>query len=186
MFETPTYLKGQLLLDSGQLGESFFKRSVVLICQHDADGAFGLILNRTSGNSLGEMLLSDIPEGFKTETLYIGGPVQLSALSYLVSDEFLPAGSVMPNLDLGHSIETLIEMSQSFSHTRKLRMFAGYAGWTAGQLEGEMKRKAWLTHPATLDLVFAEKPETLWKTILKNKGGKYRLLADMPEDLSSN
>jgi putative transcriptional regulator len=186
MLQTPTYLKGQLLLDSGQLGESYFKRSVVLICQHDADGAFGLILNRTSGNSLGETLLSDIPEVFKSEKLYIGGPVQLSALSYLVSDQFLPAGSVLPNLDLGHSIENLIEISQSFSSSRKLRMFAGYAGWSPGQLEGEMKRNAWLTHPASIDLVFDENPESLWKTILKNKGGKYRLLADMPEDLSSN
>jgi len=186
MIHPPTYLKGQLLLDSGALGESFFKRSVVLICQHDAEGAFGLILNRASGNTLGQVLLADIPTHFKEQPLYVGGPVQLSTLSYLLTDSFLPAASVMPNLDLGHSLEVLTEMGESFSHTRKVRMFAGYAGWSAGQLEGEMQRKAWLTHPATLELVFGDNPEKLWHDILVQKGGKYRLLAEMPDDLSLN
>ena len=60
------------------------------------------------------------------------------------------------------------------------------AGWSPGQLEDEMKRKAWLTHPASLDLVFNTKPEELWKSVLQQKGWKYRLLAEMPEDLSMN
>jgi putative transcriptional regulator len=186
MTELPTYLKGQLLLDSGSLGESFFKRTVVLVCQHDAEGAFGLVLNRSSGNKLGEMLLSDLPEQFREQPLYVGGPVQLSALSYLYSDEFLPAANVLPNLDLGHSLETLIEMGESYSPTRRVRMFAGYAGWGAGQLEDEMKRKAWLTHPASLDLVFETSTEHLWRNILQQKGDRYRLLASMPENLRLN
>src|ERR1700742_101969 len=108
------YLKGQLLLDSGQLNGSFFQRTVVLICQHDAEGAFGLVLNRTSGNKLGEMIIADVPEPLKEQPLYLGGPVQLSALSFLHSDSFLTEASVMPNLDLGHSLESLVELSSSF------------------------------------------------------------------------
>jgi putative transcriptional regulator len=65
-------------------------------------------------------------------------------------------------------------------------MFAGYAGWSPGQLEDEMKRNAWLSHPASLDLIFETKPEKLWEKILRSKGGKYLLLAQMPEDLSRN
>ena len=65
-------------------------------------------------------------------------------------------------------------------------MFAGYAGWSAGQLEDEMKRKAWLVHPASLDLVFDADPAALWKVILRKKGLRYRLLAEMPEDISLN
>jgi putative transcriptional regulator len=65
-------------------------------------------------------------------------------------------------------------------------MFAGYAGWSPGQLENEMKHKAWLTHPASLELVFDTAPEQLWQVILRRKGGKYRLLAQSPEDLSLN
>ncbi len=186
MIETAKYLRGQLLLDSGQLNGSFFQRTVVLICQHDAEGAFGLVLNRASGNKLGEMLVADVPSELKEQPLYLGGPVQLSALSFLHSDNFLPDANVMPNLDLGHSLDSLVELGESFSPTKKIKMFAGYAGWSPGQLEDEMKRSAWVTHPATLDLVFDTDPENLWQTILRQKGLKYRLLANMPEDLSLN
>ena len=186
MVETSKYLKGQLLLDSGQLSGSFFQRTVILICQHDAEGAFGLVLNRASGNNLGEMIVADVPDQLKEQPLYLGGPVQLSALSYLHSDDFLPEASVMPNLDLGHSLDSLVELGESFSATKKVKMFAGYAGWSPGQLEDEMKRQAWVTHPATLDLVFDAAPGKLWSAILRQKGLKYRLLADMPEDVSLN
>src|ERR1700761_7017623 len=124
------FLKGQLLLDSGQLRGSFFQRTVVLICQHNAEGAFGLVLNRSSGNKLGEMLVADVPDLLKEQPLFLGGPVQVSALSFLHSDNFLPDASVMPNLELGHSLETLVEIGESYSSTKKVRMFAGYAGWS--------------------------------------------------------
>ena len=180
------YLKGQLLLDSGQLSGSFFQHKVVLVCQHDAEGAFGLVLNHSSGNKISEFLDVNVPDTIKEQLLYLGGPVQLTALSYLHTDSFLPEASVLPNLDLGHSLESLVDLGESFSPTKRLRLFAGYAGWSPGQLEQEMKREAWLTYPASLDLVFNTEPNQLWKTVLRAKGAKYRLLAEMPEDLSSN
>ena len=186
MPEKKTYLKGQLLLDSGQLQGSFFARTVVLICQHDAEGAFGLVLNHASGETVGEKIVANLPEALKGCPLYLGGPVQPSALSFLHSDTFLADANVMPNLSLGHSIDTLIELGESLSPTRKLKMFAGYAGWSGGQLEGEMKRKAWLTYPTSLELVFDSPPEQLWQEILRRKGGQYRILAQSPDDLSSN
>jgi putative transcriptional regulator len=179
-------LKGQLLLDSGQLGGSIFHRSVVLICQHDAQGAFGLILTNPSENKVGDALVADLPDTIKELPLFIGGPVQTSALSYLHSDVYLPDANVMTGLTLGHSVEELVDIGQGYSPTRKLRLFAGYAGWSPGQLEGEMKRKSWLTHPATLDLVFRENPTNLWSEILKKKGWQYKLLSEGPEDLSHN
>jgi putative transcriptional regulator len=179
-------LKGQLLLDSGSLSGSFFQRTVVLVCQHDDQGAFGLVLNRTSGNQLGEMVVADLPEQLKAQPLFVGGPVQLSALSYLHSDDFLPGASVMPNLDLGHSLDSLVEIGESFSPTKRVKAFAGYAGWSPGQLEEEMKKEAWLTHPASLELVFHADPAKLWQFILRQKGLKYRLLAEMPDDVSLN
>lgn len=186
MAEKDTFLKGQLLLDSGQLSGSFFQHTVVLICQHDAEGAFGLVLNRAMGKSVSDMIVADLPEALKECSLYLGGPVQPSALSFLHSDALLPDANVMPNLSLSHSIDELVELGEAFSPTRKLKMFAGYAGWSPGQLENEMKHKAWLTHPASLELVFDTAPEQLWQGILRLKGGKYRLLAQSPEDLSSN
>src|SRR6516165_10535753 len=124
MAEDEKFLKGQLLLDSGQLRGSFFQRTVVLICQHDAEGAFGLVLNRATGNNVGEMIVADLPDTLKSNPLYLGGPVQPSALSFLHTDAFIPEANVLPNLSLGHSLDTLIELGESFSPTRRVRMFA--------------------------------------------------------------
>ena len=186
MSETQKFLKGQLLLDSGQLRGSFFQRTVVLICQHDAQGAFGLVLNRNSGTNVGDTIVADLPDTLKSCPLYLGGPVQPSALSFLVSDSFIPDANVLPNLSLGHSLDSLMEIGESFSTGQKIKLFAGYAGWSPGQLEDEMKRKAWLIHPASLELVFDTSPEQLWQSILRQKGWKYKLLSQMPEDLSLN
>jgi putative transcriptional regulator len=179
-------LKGRLLLDGGRLHGSFFHRTVVLICEHDREGSFGLVLNRRSEGQLGELLDAEVPEPLRGHPVFVGGPVQPSALSYLHTDAFLLEANVLPNLNLGHSIESLIEVAGSESATRQVRVFAGYAGWSPGQLDDEMKREAWLVHPATTELVFCPNPETLWATILRTKGWPYRLLAEAPEDLSSN
>jgi putative transcriptional regulator len=179
-------LKGQLLLDSGQLRGSFFHRSVVLVCHHDSDGAFGLVLSQPTKNKVGDVVVADMPATLKEELLFIGGPVQTNALTYLHTDSYLPEGNVIPNLSMGHSLDDLQEISENFSPTKQIRCFAGYAGWGGGQLESEMERKAWVLHPASLDLVFSNRPRDLWKGILKGKGWQYRLLADSPEDISFN
>src|SRR5205807_8759345 len=95
MPESEQFLKGQLLLDSGQLRGSFFQRTVVLICQHDAEGAFGLVLNRAAGSNIGETIVADLPDALKTNPLYLGGPVQPSALSFLHTDSFIPDANVI-------------------------------------------------------------------------------------------
>jgi putative transcriptional regulator len=187
MADKAKFLQGRLLLDSGQLGGSFFQRTVVLICQHNAEGAFGLVLNRALGKTAGEVIVADLPETLKESPLFLGGPVQPSALSYLHTDTFIPDADVMPNLALGHSLDDLLEIGESFSPAKKVRLFAGYAGWSAGQLEKEMKRKSWLTFPASLQLVFETPPELLWEKILNAQGGwKNKLLSQMPDDLSFN
>jgi putative transcriptional regulator len=182
----PKYLKGQLLLDSGQLTGSFFARTVILICQHDAEGAFGLVLNRPTGTKVGDALVADLPDTFKDLPLFLGGPVQPTALSYLHAESFLPEANVMANLSLGHSLDELQDLGESFATDKKVRLFAGYSGWSAGQLENEMKRKAWLTHPASLDLVFAADMNGLWAKLMRQKGWKNQLLAEIPDDPSLN
>lgn len=180
-------LKGQLLLDGGKLKGSAFHRSVVLICQHDTEGAFGLILNRPSENTLGDVFPGSLPDALKSEVLFGGGPVQPAAMSYLHSDAYLPASGVIENLEVGHNLEQLVEIGESWSPTKQLRVFAGYAGWAPGQLDDEMRRDAWLTHPATIDLVFHMPPESLWKHVLKLRPNwKERLLADSPDDMAAN
>ena len=89
------FLKGQFLLDSGQLAGSFFQRTVVLICQHDAEGAFGLVLNRATDKKVGDVLVADLPAPLKDAPLYLGGPVQPAAMSFLHSDSFIPDANVV-------------------------------------------------------------------------------------------
>jgi putative transcriptional regulator len=178
-------MKGYLLLDGGKLAGSLFHRSVVLICEHNAEGAFGLILNKVSDNKVGEALSVTLPEKLKKQKLLLGGPVQPAALSFLHTDTFVPHANVMLGLNLGHSVDALQEIGESYSTTQQVKVFAGYSGWSPGQLEQELKRGSWLTHPATLELVFSN-PRQLWNKILAEKGPLYRLLADAPEDLSWN
>jgi putative transcriptional regulator len=186
MADAPKNLKGQLLLDGGKLQGSFFHRTVVLVCEHNAEGALGLVLNRNSGNKVGEMIVADLPEELKEQALFLGGPVQPAALSFLHSDNFIPDANVITNLSINHSLEALVDLGESFSSTQKVKIFAGYSGWSPGQLEEEMKRGAWLVHPASVDLVFKTEPKNLWQTILDKKGWQYKLMSQSPEDLSWN
>lgn len=179
-------LRGQLLLDAGGLHGSWFHRTVVLVCSHDAEGAFGLVLNKPAGHPVGEAIVADLPDTLRELPLLVGGPVQPAALSFLHGDNYLPDASVLENVDLGHDLDDLVDLGESFSSTRRLAVFAGYAGWSAGQLDDELRREAWLTHPATPELIFETDPAQLWRAILRTKGWRYRLLADAPDDPSLN
>ena len=99
--------------------------------------------------------------------------------SFDFQEQFLPFRRAL-------HLDDLVELGESFSTTQQVRIFAGYAGWSPGQLDEELKRDAWLTHPSSIDLVFNTKPDDLWQMILRQKGWKYRLLSQTPEDLSWN
>jgi len=133
------------------------------------------------------MIVADLPEALKGCPLYQGGPVQPSALSFLALRQLPlrgqcdaePESGPFAGCPGGH--RRLVFSDAKDQDIRGL-MPAG----VRGQLEDEMKRKAWLTHPASLELVFRHPPEQLWQTILRQKGWKYSLLAQMPEDPSLN
>jgi putative transcriptional regulator len=172
-------LKGQLLLDGGKLAGSEFHRTVVLVCEHNAEGAFGLVLNRPSPVKVSDALAKP-PPGLDDLPLFIGGPVEARFLSVLLNDED-SNDSILPGLRMVHTLEDLRGTVAS-----KVKFLAGYAGWSPGQLDGELKRAAWLTHPATVGVVFDPEPATLWKRIVRTKGTAYRLLAEAPDDISRN
>ncbi|MBM3847565.1 MAG: YqgE/AlgH family protein [Verrucomicrobia bacterium] len=187
MGKHPASLKAQFLLDGGSSQASCFNRTVVLICQHDSTGAFGLVLNRPTEALIKHALPGSIPAALQDFTLFDGGPVQPQALSFLWSDPVQPEANVLPNLSLGHELDELMDLAADGLVTRKLKVFAGYAGWSPGQLEDEMKRKAWITHPASLDWVFNHSDSSrLWADIISKKGWQYKLMASGPEDPSVN
>lgn len=181
-------LRGSLILDGGQLSGSYFHRTVVLVCQHDAKGAFGLVLNRVDDRRLGRVLDVEVPERLAGLPLHEGGPVQPTALSYLLAEPVsAPVSNVMDVIRLGHDVDGLVALEADWKDGRRLRAFAGYAGWAPGQLDDEMRRESWLVHPATLEWVFDVDPSRLWREILRSRAAwQERLLADSPDDLNWN
>ncbi|GEM_PF-82510 len=179
-------LKGQLLLDGGMLTGSFFHRTVVFVCQHNDEGAFGLILNRRMEHTIQELSTEIVPEKLEKTPIYVGGPVQPGALSFLITDSYLDDEEIIPNVAMGHSFDRLVELCNNYSPQRDIRIYSGYSGWSPGQLEAEIKRGSWTIHPANKKLVFDHEPGDLWRHIMYQKGWEERLFADSPDDLSDN
>jgi putative transcriptional regulator len=178
-------LSGQLLLASPALMDPNFRRAVVLIGVHSEEGAMGVVLNRPSEVTVGEAVpaLEQVLE--EREPVYVGGPVQPSSIVFLA--EFLdpsPAGLlVLGRIGFPAPDADIDELTEA---TARRRVFAGYAGWSEGQLDAEVNQGDWIAHSAVPDDVFTEAPEELWSNVLTRKGGSYALVARMPPDPSVN
>jgi putative transcriptional regulator len=171
-------LKGQLLIAAPSLFD-YFRRTVVLVLEHSPEGAMGVVLNRESETRVVDAVpvLADLatPE----QLVHVGGPVSPESVVALGDfDDIGDAGTHVVG-----SLGTLDPDSGNAS-LRRLCVYAGYAGWAAGQLDGELEQEAWLVMPAHPDDPFAD--GDIWSEALRRKGGSYRLLATMPADPSLN
>jgi putative transcriptional regulator len=178
-------LKGQLLLASPALFDPNFRRTVVLVTEHNDEGAAGLVLNRRSETAVAAAVPDLAPLVPEEDLVYVGGPVQQSAV--LVLAEFDdPGDAAMLVIDDVGFVPGDGDFDLLAGATRRVRVFAGYAGWGAGQLEAELEESSWIVEAAGgLDL-FPEPETDLWSTVLNGKGGVYRVVALMPEDPSRN
>jgi putative transcriptional regulator len=177
-------LEGNLLIASPSLLDPNFKRTVVLITEHNEDGAAGLVINRPSPSPVSELVPQLEPLVDDGEQVWIGGPVQTDAV--LVLGEFVDPDEAAVPLFGSLGFPALDDPDEVVPVTTRRRVFAGYAGWEAGQLEGELERDDWILEPALADDAFTEAPEDLWSDVLRRKGGVYELVARMPEDPSVN
>ncbi|TML12308.1 MAG: YqgE/AlgH family protein [Actinobacteria bacterium] len=177
-------LEGQLLVASPSLQDPNFRRAVVLVTEHSEEGAAGLVLNRPSPSPVAEIVpqLEELVDD--GEQVWFGGPVQTNAV--LVLGEFVdPLDAAVPLFgSLG--FPALDEPEDVIPVTTRRRVFAGYAGWGAGQLESELERDDWILEDASNDDAFTESPDELWADVLRRKGGIYELVSRMPEDPSVN
>lgn len=180
-----TSLRGKLLIASPALVDPNFARSVVLIAEHNDDGAMGLVLNRPSDAevdvAVGE-LGGIVAPG---DLVYEGGPVQTSAVMVLAefNDPRSAAAVILGDVGFLPSQGDPEELADGL---RRTRVFAGHSGWGPGQLDAELDEGSWLLVPAKIDDVFAPDPDELWSEALQRKGGAYALLARIPEDPSVN
>jgi putative transcriptional regulator len=171
-------LRGRLLIAAPSLYD-YFRRTVVLVIEHNEDGAMGVVLNRISEALVGDVVpaLAELAED--DELVRVGGPVAPDAVVALgeFGDPTEAGASVIGSLGT-------LDPDRDNGSLVRMRVYAGYAGWGAGQLDGEVEEGAWIVEPASPEDPFCE--DDIWSEALKRKGGGYRLLATMPADPSLN
>ena len=175
-------LQGSLLIAAPQLLDPNFRRTVVLVADHGEDGAMGVILNRPSGMTVADAAPDLEPLVGADAPIFAGGPVQPTSgvvLAEVAEADEPVFGDVVLVPGLG-------ELADVIDGAGSVRVFAGYAGWGPGQLDGELEREDGILEPARPSDVFSEAPDGLWAEVLERKGGQFALLARMPEDPSQN
>jgi putative transcriptional regulator len=177
-------LKGELLLAGGGLLDLNFRQTVVLIAEHNDDGAVGVVLNRAASTPLSEAVpeLTALPG--TDDRLFVGGPVAPDNAVILAQFEHPDAADEIIFEDIG--IHSPIDTPPVDPVVIRARVFAGYSGWGPGQLEAEMSSDAWLHTPAHVSDVFCGDPDELWREVIERMGPGYAMLRQMPFDPSAN
>ena len=184
----PGELKGKLLVAAPALVDPNFFRTVVLVVEHNVEGAAGVVLNRPSDTSLVESPLDAWEEVAADPPLvFVGGPVSPGAAVCLARATphaephgWQPVIGGLGVLDLGR------DLSDVRSDLDRVRVFAGYAGWGSGQLEHEIAEGAWYVLDADPEDALSSQPGGLWRFVLKRQGGKLALVANFPADPNMN
>ena len=177
-------LRGQLLVAGPGLLEPTFRRTVVLVGEHNEEGALGVVLNRPTPAAVEEAAPPLAGLVGANERLFVGGPVQPEGAVVIAEFDFPDAAGLVVFDSIGFLVGD-VDL-EALAGVRRARVFAGHAGWGAGQLEAEIEMSAWILEPALPEDVFAEEPEGLWTSVLRRKGGRFAMLAMMPVDPSLN
>jgi putative transcriptional regulator len=178
--------KGKILISEPFLPDTFFNRSVVYLTDHDAKGSVGFILNKKL-----DIKISDAVTGFDgwNENLNMGGPVSPDTLHYLHSLGTKVPKSVRVEGDIywGGDIEVIKQMIRMGSvEPAQIRFFLGYSGWSAGQLEREIRENSWVIAKVRSEIIMSSRGVDSWKRLLRSFKNKYRMWADFPESPEMN
>ncbi|HET7476617.1 MAG TPA: YqgE/AlgH family protein [Dermatophilaceae bacterium] len=175
---------GRLLVATPILGDPNFDRTVVVLLEHSAEGAVGLVLNRPSDTEVAEPLPEWDGVAVTPSVIFVGGPVAQTAVIGLGrcggADGWQPLVGGVGIVDLGHG------PAPDGPPVEALRLFAGYAGWGAGQLEAEIDAGAWWVVDAAPGDVLSPDPEGLWSAVLRRQRGRLAMHAWYPDDPSAN
>jgi len=187
-------LAGRLLVATPLLEEPTFARTVVFVCSHNEDGAFGLVLNRPLGEPIALHLPDWDSRAVEPAVFFAGGPVQRHIVMGLGRDrDIVDAGwwtRVTPEIgliDLRYAPNEQLRRRDGMIEA--VRLFVGYAGWGGGQLEGEIAQQAWFVLDVRPSDVFAAQPETMWADVLRRQRGTkrdLRVFANYPRELRWN
>ena len=184
---TLSVLSGQVLIATPSLNQSEFDHAIILICQHDQNGAMGLVINHPIEDMgldtlLSNLKLETIENTVEDVTVFCGGPVNRNQGFVLLSDDYEAIGETAPirlalpqrdqalmDLKISQSTQTLLDYARGNGPSRA-RIFLGYSGWAPGQLEDEILRNAWLLAQARYEWVFDYPSNHLWSEVLKSIG----------------
>ena len=177
---------GMLLIADPFLKDPNFMRTVVFLCEHQEEGSFGFVLNRSYEYTLNELVtgLDDL----KIPVFY-GGPVQIDTIHFLHQyPELIPGGyEITDGIFWGGEFETAINLIRNKEiDPQRIRFYIGYSGWGSGQLSDELKEKSWLTVQASRKIIFHKKADEIWKDSLRLLGGDYEMMINFPIDPQLN
>jgi putative transcriptional regulator len=178
--------KGKILISEPFLPDTFFNRSIVYLTDHTPEGSVGFILNKKL-----DLKVSAAIEGFElwNENLSMGGPVAPDTLHYLHS-----LGNLIPNcihiegnIFWGGDLDIIRDLiSSGRINENQIRFFLGYSGWSAGQLERELRENSWVIAKVNSAIVLNNKNDDIWKKVLRSFKNKYRMWADFPDSPEMN
>lgn len=174
--ESSIRLQGQLLVADPSLREGVFQHSVVLLAEHSAaEGAYGLILNHPSGHRVGEFIKDEEYSSLARIDVHVGGPLARKHLTF---------AALWWSEEKGLRFATRISAKDAVKHAQNsgtlVRAFVGYAGWTDGQLEGELRHSSWIAAQPTPDLLANTHDDSLWGAILRGLSPYHKIIAEAP------
>lgn len=174
---------GSLLIAHPNMVDPNFRRTVLFVSEHEPnEGALGVIINRPLDRPVGELVSGAPPDGLADVPVFLGGPVGKNQLMFAAFEWQKGTG-----VKLNHNV-VLDEEVDACGKKNLLTVcaFVGYAGWGAGQLEGEVNQKAWVVKKANPSLLKLDRLRNLWFDIMRTLGPWYRMLAAAPDDPSLN
>lgn len=178
--------KGKILISEPFLPDTFFSRSIVYLTDHSPQGSVGFILNKKI-----DLTLSNAMTGFDgwNQKLNMGGPVAPDTIHYLHTMGDMVPGSILveDNIFWGGDIDSIRDLVASGGITNtQIRFFLGYSGWSAGQLEREIKEDSWVIAKVKPEIILNNRGEDTWKRVLRSLNNKYRIWADFPDSPEMN
>lgn len=172
-------LRGRLVVASPAMGDANFAHTVVYLLEHGEDGAMGVVLNRPTDVEVAAALPQWEMLAARPGVLFLGGPVQPEAVVAL-GQERTPSEQVQPVRDSVGIVDLRADPLTLIGEVSGLRLFAGYAGWGAGQLEAEIADGGWFVLDALLGDVFGDRPDDLWLEVLTRQGGLFHTISHDP------
>lgn len=176
-------MEGALLIAHPNLLDPNFRRTVLFLVSHEeGEGALGVILNRASGKKVADLL--DVPGlgPLGRIPVFLGGPVSMDRMTFASFQWVRESQKVECRLNV--ELEEAKELALDSDVV--VRAFVGYAGWSGGQLEGELEQKAWLVQKPNREVLDPESCKQMWFTVVRSYGPWFRLLAEAPDDPSLN